>query len=74
MTRRTLTPRVGEAGRRANRMAPGGRLYSESSFSSFNPSLGLPDNTLREVVEASVDVQVAEDKVAPGPYATLSLE
>lgn len=75
MSRRTLSPRAGEAGRRANRMAPGGRLYSESSFSSFNPSQGLPDSGLFAMSEAVLDdVRATDDAVAPGPYATLTLE
>jgi hypothetical protein len=40
MSRRTLPPQKGRAGRRANQMAPGGRLRSESPIREFYVSPG----------------------------------
>jgi len=75
MTRRTSAPRVGESGRRANRMAPGGRLLSESPIDTFNPPLGpMSDGTLLLTVEALGEEEevASEVEMAPGPYATLT--
>jgi hypothetical protein len=40
MSRRPLMPRVGEVDRRASRMAPGGRVRSESRVENFYPYIG----------------------------------
>lgn len=73
MTRRTPTPRVGEAGRRANRMAPGGRLYSESPITSFLPSFGSGATSTFALLSEDRNTRAAGDEpVAPGPYSTLA--
>jgi hypothetical protein len=60
VSRRALQPRAGRVDQRAARMAPGGRLWSESRLESLSPSLDGGDGGLCNGYEMYPDVYMPD--------------